>query len=95
MKPARGKIISLKKKKSSIVLKWKYQSKASGYEIYMSGKKKSGFIKIKTIKNARKCSYMKNKINKKKKYYFKVRAYKTVSKKKIYGKFSDVKGWQA
>lgn len=61
---------------------------AAGYEIYMSEKKDGTYKKIATVK---KNAYTKKKLKAAKKYYFKVRAYKTVDSKKLYGSFSKAK----
>ncbi len=57
---------------------------ATGYEVYM-GKKK-----VATIKKAKTVTYNKKKLKTNTKYTFKVRAYKTVKGKKIYGAWSEV-----
>ena len=53
--------------------------------------KKKAFKKIATMKKAGKVSYVNKKLKRGKTYYYKVRAYKVVSGKKVYGKFSAVK----
>ena len=55
----------------------------TGYEVYMNGKK------ITTIKKNGTLSFNKKKLKANTTYKFKVRAYKTVGKKKIYGPFSS------
>ena len=57
----------------------------------MSTKKSSGYKKITTIKKWNKITYTKKKLKKNKKYYFKLKAYKTVSGKKYYSAYSNVK----
>lgn len=57
-------------------LTWKKVSSCSGYQIYMSVKKKSGYKKIKTVTQKKVTSYTKTKLKKGTKYYFKVRAYR-------------------
>ena len=46
---------------------------------------------VKTVKKGKTVSYTKTKLKKKTKYSFKVRAYKTVGGKKVYGSYSRVK----
>lgn len=75
------------KNKTSITLKWKKVSGASGYEIQMSTKAKSGFKKITTTK-AKATSYTRKSLSKSKAYYFRMRTYKTVSGKKFYSSWS-------
>lgn len=95
-KPAKSKIIKISKKgKKNVTVKYKTVNGATGYQIvYGTNKKmtkgkktitiKKGNIKTKTIK----------KLKKGKKYYFKVRAYKTVNGKKVYGAYSTVKTYK-
>lgn len=74
-----------------VKVKWKKISGVSGYVIYRSTKKSSGYKKIKTIKKASTTSYTNKKLSRKKKYYYKVRAYKVVNGKRVYGSYSSVK----
>lgn len=91
-KPFRVTKLKLKKKSKRVVkVSWKKQKNVSGYEIYRSTKKNKSFKKIKTLKKAGKVTYTNKKLKKGKTYYYKVRAYKVVSGKKVYGKFSTVK----
>lgn len=71
-------------------LSWGKVEGATGYEIYMSTKKSSGYSLIKTIKKGKTVSYTKKGLSKNKKYYFKIRTYKTVSGVKIYSGYSKV-----
>lgn len=91
VKPARITKFTLKRSKRSVVLSWKKQKNATGYEIYRSTKKKGKYKKIATIKKVSKATYTNKKLKKGKTYYYKVRAYKTQSGKKVYGTFSTIK----
>ena len=91
VKPSRITKLKLKRSKKSVVLSWKKQKNATGYEIYRSTKKKGKYKKIATIKKVSKASYTNKKLKKGKTYYYKVRAYKTQSGKKVYGTFSVIK----
>lgn len=85
-------ITKLKSSKAkSVDLKWKKSSNASGYEIYMSKKKGSGFKKIKTIKSTSTTTLTKNGLKSGTKYFFKIRAYVKSGSKTVYGKYSKVK----
>ncbi len=91
-KPAKAAIKKLTRKSSTKAgLTWKKISKCSGYEIYMATGKKGKYKKIKTMTGNKKLSYTKTGLSRKKTYYFKVRAYKKVNGKKIYGAFSAPK----
>lgn len=90
-KPKATTIKSLKKSgKKSIKITYKKVSGVSGYQIYMSTKKNSGFKKVATLSSG-KSSYTKGKLKKGKKYYFKVRTRKKVSGKYVYSSFSKVR----
>lgn len=87
--PKKVSFSSLKKKGTNkAVLKWKKVSGASGYEIYMKTGSKGKYKLVKTIKKGKTVSYTKTKLKKKTKYYFKVRSFKSVSGKKVYGAYS-------
>lgn len=90
-KPKATTIKSLKKRgKKAVKITYKKVSGVSGYQIYMSTKKKSGYKKIATL-SSKKSSYTKGKLKKGKKYYFKVRTMKKVSGKYRYSSFSKVR----
>ena len=89
VKPKKSTITSLTSgKKAQMVLKWKKDSKASGYEIVYSynGKSKKANVK----KNGTTSATIKN-LKSKKTYSVKIRAYKKADGKKIYGDYSKVK----
>lgn len=79
--------VKAKAKKRKVTVSYGKVSKASGYEIYQSTKKKGKFKKVATIKKAKTTKKVIN-IKKKGTYYFKVRAY--VGKNKIYTAYSKV-----
>ncbi|MBQ6501839.1 MAG: fibronectin type III domain-containing protein, partial [Mogibacterium sp.] len=72
-------------------VRWSKAANADGYVIYRSTRKKSGYKLIKTIKSGNTVSFVNKKLAKGKKYYYKVRAYRTVGDKNIYGSYSAVK----
>lgn len=88
--PKKVKWKSLKKASSKKVrLKWKKVKGSTGYVIYR--KKGSKYKKVKTVK---KKTTVILKVKKGKKYTYKMRAYKKVGKKKIYGKYSSAKKYR-
>lgn len=95
-KPAKKYTVSkttLKKVKKSgkkAQLTWKKVKAATGYEVYQAVKKNGKYKKVKTIKRNKVVTY-KTKSLKKKTYFFKVRAYRKVAGKTVYGAFSNVK----
>jgi fibronectin type 3 domain-containing protein len=90
--PNKPKLSSVKNiKTKTAVIKWKKVSGVTGYEVYRSTKKNSGFKKIATVKKAKTVSYKDKKVKKGKTFYYKIKAYKTVNKKTGHSAFSAVK----
>lgn len=90
--PRNGKIRSAKNiKGKKLKLKWSRDKKASGYQIKLSRNK--SFKKAKTywIKKNKTTAKTISRLKKGKRYYVKIRAYKKVNGKKIYGSYSKAK----
>ena len=89
IKPA--KVTTLKQKTSydtkSISMTWKKSIGVTGYEVYRATSKNGKYTKIASTSSA---TYKNSKLKAGTKYYYKVRAYKTVNKEKIYGNYSSV-----
>jgi cell wall-associated NlpC family hydrolase len=87
--------ISVKyKNSSSLTIKWKTISNATGYKLYRSTKKDSGFKSVSTVKvkkGTKTYSYTDTGLKTGTRYYYKLRAYKTVKGKKKYSDYSKVK----
>ena len=86
------KSVSSARKKHTIKASWDKKSGANGYQIYYSRNK--NFKKLsakKIVKGGKKTSYVGKNFTKGRKYYVKVRAYKNVNGRKVYGKWSNVK----
>ena len=90
-KPAKVKKVTAKAKKRTAVISWKKVKGASGYEVYRSTKKNGKYAAVKTINKGKTVTFTNKNLKKGKTYYYKVRAYKVVSGKKVYGKFSTIK----
>ena len=75
-------------KKFKVKVIWKKLTNISGYQIQYAPNKKFKKAKSKTVKST---SAMIKKLKKKKTYFVRVRAYKLVDGKKVYGKWSAVK----
>jgi uncharacterized repeat protein (TIGR02543 family) len=72
----------------SIKISWKKVSGASGYRVYRATSKSGKYKLIKTTTSTR---YTNSSLRTGKRYYYKVRAYKYVSGKRVYGKYSSIK----
>lgn len=70
-------------------LKWSKVTGASGYDVCMSSSKAGKYSVINTT-GASCASFTKTGLNTGKTYYFKVRAYKKVKGKKVFGSFSNI-----
>ena len=93
VKMSLGKVSSLKLEtgKAKVTVKWSKVKGASGYKIYRSTKKSSGFKCVKTLKSGSTVKYVNKNLKKGQDYYYKVKAYRTVDGKKVYGAYSSVK----
>ena len=80
------KVTNLKQKASystnSISVKWDALTGTTGYEVYRAGRKNGKYVRVATAKGS---SFKNNKLKAGKTYYYKVRAYKLVNDKKVYG----------
>ena len=91
-KPAKVTIKKPQSKKKAVVVTWKPAKNVDGYEIQVATdkkfKKNKKSVKINKKKASKKT--LKN-LKSNKKYYVRVRSYKIVNGKKVYGKWSKVK----
>lgn len=88
--PKKPAFTSAKYQNNKVTLKWKKVKGATGYEIYRSTKKNSGYKKIATIKKGTKVTYTdKKNLKQNKKYYYKIRAVKQ-NYKSSYSKVKSV-----
>lgn len=91
--PGAATLKSVKKTgKDRTKLTWKKVSSCTGYEIYRSKKKSSGFTRIATVKGTAKTAYTTARVKKGTTYYYRIRAYKKVGSQTYYGMYSGVKG---
>lgn len=92
MKPSKVSIKSLNNKKKRIYIRWKWQSKADGYQLqYALNKKFTKKLKTKNINSSYKDTLIIKKLIKKKRYYIRVRAYKKSTFGKVWGDWSKIK----
>lgn len=97
-KPVPAKVSSVKAARGGaqkIKVTWRRTSGASGYTVASSTKASSGYKTVGTIKSGGTVKYVTGKLKKGKRYYFKVRAYRTVKGKKIYGSYSSAVSYKA
>ncbi|MBR6392518.1 MAG: carbohydrate-binding domain-containing protein [Eubacterium sp.] len=87
-KPAAVASFKVSKTCKNVTLKWKKQKNAAGYQIYSAAKKNGKYKRIKTVTKNK--AVIKQKLGKTR--YYKVRAYKVSGSKKVFGKFSKIKG---
>ncbi len=83
--------VTLKAGKKQAAVSWEKVAGASGYEICCSTKKDGNYKKIKTVTKGSTVKYTHRKLKSGRTYYYKVRAYRTVNGKKVYGSYSSVK----
>ena len=85
--------VTLKAGKKQLTASWKQVANITGYEVQYSTSKKftKKTTKTVTIKKAKTTKKTVKKLTKGKKYFVRVRAYKTVNGKKVYGSWSTVK----
>ena len=90
-KPAKAVIKKVYAKNNAAQLNWARQKDVSGYKIYRSTSKAGTYKLVKTIKSNKTVKWTNKKLKDKKKYYYKVRAYRNVNGKVVYGYYSTVK----
>ncbi|WP_305146539.1 fibronectin type III domain-containing protein [Anaerovorax odorimutans] len=80
--------VKVKAGKKKATVKWSKVAGKTKYQVYRATKKSGKYKKVATTK---KTSYTNKKLKSKKKYYYKVRAYRKVSGRTVYGSYSKVK----
>ena len=83
--------LTVKAGNQQVALKWKKVAGASGYQVYRANSKSGKYTLAATIKKGSSVSYTNKNLKAGKTYYYKVRAYRTVNNKKVYGSYSAVK----
>jgi uncharacterized protein YjdB len=85
--PVPSNVKLIKVSSGRISFTWNKVSSVSGYEVYRSSSKTRTFGKVKTTASLYFINYG---LTKERTYYYKVRAYKIVGGKKVYGNFTKV-----
>lgn len=88
--PGKVKGLKIKRGRGRFTVTWKKTSGATGYQVYTKVFVKGIKMKYSKAKTLKKRMYKRGMLVRKMKYGFKVRAYKKVKGKKIYGPFSTV-----
>ena len=92
-KPILSKVTGFKKgkiTKRAISMSWKKVNGANGYRVFRAASKKGKYKVIKTITKGKIVKFTDKKVKSRKNYYYKIRAYREVGKKKIYGGYSKI-----
>ena len=90
IKPKKVTWNSIRAKSKAASLSWKKDSYASGYELYRSRQKSSGYSRVGTLSKNKYTACTNTNLSSGT-YYYKVRSYVLVDGKKYYGTFSNVK----
>ena len=89
--PARVKAKAVVATYNSNKLSWKeIRGGVSGYEVHRATSKNGKYKRIKSLTSAKKVTFTNKKLKTGQTYFYKVRAYRTVKGKRVYGKFSKV-----
>ena len=88
--PAKTTLKAKASNAKNVKLTWPKVKGANGYEIYRSNSKDGKYQKVKTISKGGTTSYKDGKLKKSTTYYYKIRAYRKVDRKKVYGSYSSV-----
>ena len=89
IKPKKTELMDAKLEGTKVILTWKKNSTADGYQIYASKAKSGKFTELVKVDKSE-TTYTITKVQDGT-WYYKIRAYKTVNKKNYYGAFSSVK----
>ena len=74
----------------TIQLSWDMVHKSSGYEVYRSNMENGRYIRVATITDKSKTSYIDKNLDRGRKYYYKVRAFKELNGQVCFGDCSNV-----
>lgn len=86
--PAPAQVSATKAKSGAAKITWSKSTGASGYEVYMATSANGKYTKARTINKSATVTYTKSGLKSGKTYFFKVRAYTTVSGKKVYSDYT-------
>lgn len=75
---------------NTLVISWKGDSDANGYEVYRATSANGHYTRCKVLTSGSKTSYVDKNLKGGKTYYYKVRGYSTYGSQKLYGAYSKV-----
>lgn len=75
---------------NSIKIEWKNVDDVDGYEVYRATSELGTYSLRKTVTKDSKLRYINTSVTTGKTYYYKIRAYKIINDKKIYGQYSEI-----
>lgn len=81
--------------KNTVKVSWKKVTGANGYRVYRSTSKNGEYTSAGFIKKGSTVTFKDKKVSEGKTYYYKIRAYRTVNGKRVYGPYSAVKSVKA
>lgn len=88
--PATPIVTATSKSYNSNRVKWSKVTGASGYQVYRATSKNGTYSLRKTVTSGSMLNYTNTGLTTGKTYYYKVRAYRTVNGKRVYGQFSEI-----
>ena len=81
--------------KNTVKVSWKKVTGANGYRVYRSTSKNGEYTSAGFIKKGSTVTFKDKKVSEGKTYYYKIRAYRIVNGKRVYGPYSAVKSVKA
>ena len=81
--------------KNTVKVSWKKVNGANGYRVYRSTSKNGEYTSVGFIKKGSTVTFKDKKVSEGKTYYYKIRAYRIVNGKRVYGPYSAVKSVKA
>lgn len=91
--PAKTSLSFARKSSTSVKVSWKKVSGASGYVVYRAESSSGEYTRVKHVTSGSTLNFTDKNLNSSKIYSYKIRAYRTVNEKKVYGTWSSAAKW--